>query len=269
MSEMVPRRPPSRQDTPLPVVWYEFLLNPNLLQQHLSKDDPDPNAVQLMAHFLGNVCLQQSAQQLPPPVLGGQNTEFNFGNGIAAVQNNVTTNGVEKKRTKMLKSLALQTAAHLDWNLNTIQNNLPMHLGHGLLKDFLKCTEAPIDVPLESLDISDMYDPPALALITYHRWCIRLLVSESFPAKPTKPSTLQGLGYIIDSLENSVLLLESILNIERTIALPSHVKIQQLANVSIDAQTEPMEKELEELIVNSVELHCQIAYDLGSLYFPS
>ncbi|XP_070575185.1 integrator complex subunit 8-like [Ptychodera flava] len=296
MNEPAVARPtPTKQDVStlqLPVVWYEFLLNPSLLEEHLAKETAEPSPVQLIGIFL-----EHALAQAPPSNLWQPTESTAQGNAASAPggQNNaqiVSNNTTEKKRTKMLKSLALQTAAHLNWNLTIIQSSLPIHLAHSLLTDFLRHTHTPVDSPVESLDFSTMDDNRAIALITYHRWCIRLVVLEGFPVKPTKPSALQGvpdiaqvqpnvkeniLKTVSDSIDKSVAVLEHLLTVERDVKLPTPQTIRKLADLSDQsasasdtaAQDSPvsMFESTQSCVVKAVELHCQVAYDLGAVHF--
>ena len=42
----------SRPNTPVKVVWYDFLLDDGLLERHLSQENPDPPALHLAAEFV-------------------------------------------------------------------------------------------------------------------------------------------------------------------------------------------------------------------------
>ncbi|XP_077983182.1 integrator complex subunit 8-like [Glandiceps talaboti] len=292
MSESVNTELSNRQDTPtLPVVWYEFVLNANLLEEHLSQEKPDPGPIQLIADFLEHAAAQSSQQQTPVATTP-QATEGQGSSTPGTVQNNAVGSSVhvEKKRTKMLKSLALQTAAHLNWNLNVIQTSLQIHLAHGLLTDFLRHTQAPVNSPIESLDFANIDDYKAVALFTYHRWCVRSIVLESFPVKPVKPSTLQGvpeiaqvqpavkesiLKTITESIDKSIAVLELLLKVSRNFQLPTPRAVRQLADsaegdgasTSTSETPTTLFESKEELTVPVVELHCQVAYDLGCVYF--
>ena len=42
----------SRPNTPVKVVWYDFLLDDGLLERHLSQENPDPPSLHLAAEFV-------------------------------------------------------------------------------------------------------------------------------------------------------------------------------------------------------------------------
>ena len=41
-----------RPNTPVKIVWYDFLLDKGLLERHLSQDNPEPSALHLAAEFV-------------------------------------------------------------------------------------------------------------------------------------------------------------------------------------------------------------------------
>nr|XP_006014508.1 PREDICTED: integrator complex subunit 8-like [Latimeria chalumnae] len=87
----------SRPCTPPQNSWFEFLLDESLLESHLQKRCPDPSPVQLIVQFL---------EQASKPSLNEQNQ---------------VQPPADNKRNQTLKLLALKIAAHLKWDLETLE----------------------------------------------------------------------------------------------------------------------------------------------------
>ncbi|XP_051728788.1 integrator complex subunit 8 isoform X2 [Ctenopharyngodon idella] len=87
----------SRPCTPPQTSWFEFLLDPSLLEQHLQGPHPDPSPVQLIIQFL---------EQASKPSVNEQNQ---------------VQPPVDNRRNRTLKLMALKVAAHLRWDLNILE----------------------------------------------------------------------------------------------------------------------------------------------------
>ncbi|XP_048042086.1 integrator complex subunit 8 isoform X3 [Megalobrama amblycephala] len=87
----------SRPCTPPQTSWFEFLLDPSLLEQHLQGPHPDPSPVQLIIQFL---------EQASKPSVNEQNQ---------------VQPPVDNRRNRTLKLMALKVAAHLRWDLNMLE----------------------------------------------------------------------------------------------------------------------------------------------------
>ncbi|KAG1935322.1 integrator complex subunit [Pimephales promelas] len=87
----------SRPCTPPQTSWFEFLLDPSLLEQHLQGPHPDPCPLQLIIQFL---------EQASKPSVNEQNQ---------------VQPPVDNRRNRTLKLMALKVAAHLRWDLNILE----------------------------------------------------------------------------------------------------------------------------------------------------
>uniref|UniRef100_A0A8C9EI70 Integrator complex subunit 8 n=1 Tax=Pavo cristatus TaxID=9049 RepID=A0A8C9EI70_PAVCR len=93
----------SRPCTPPQTSWFEFLLEEDLLEQHLRKPSPDPPPVQLIVQFLEQASkpsVNEQNQVQPPP---------------------------DNKRNRILKLLALKVAAHLKWDLDVLEKRYSLY----------------------------------------------------------------------------------------------------------------------------------------------
>nr|XP_002119892.3 integrator complex subunit 8-like [Ciona intestinalis] len=238
-----------------PPSWYEFLLKPDLMKQHLSEADPDPSASSLIKQFFeqANRPVNDQGQILPP-------------------QDNL--------RNKKVRKLALQAAAHMKWDLNELDAQLSISVRHQLLSELMKACHAVTPPPQNALE--SMHDHTISALVLYYRWSARIVMKSTFPRKPggritpTVPQAVpyqanaqqrmdelrnQILGILKQQLSSMVPFLEAILHhIERPIYLPSYETIGAEQLCSTDDKSV-------DIMVSCEELHAQISYDLGCLHF--
>uniref|UniRef100_T1J245 INTS8 TPR repeats domain-containing protein n=1 Tax=Strigamia maritima TaxID=126957 RepID=T1J245_STRMM len=233
--------------------WFEFLLNGNLLLDHVNKPNPDPTATELIEQFLS--CSQNRETNTMPIILSGK----------------MKTLPVETKKIKALKLLALKVAAHLNWNLNVLEDNLNKYVDcRYLLGYHSQCiclnteqaTEVKYHLELDYLNLTNE------ALI------IRAMMLRNFPVKLPKSipvpvpgqqnlSSLPMDNIVQDTCENSKIILNKIRMLDRDIIIPS-------IN-SFDIPTEMKQESAHEwskgTLVPSLEIKCQICYDLGCIHF--
>nr|AAH95561.1 Zgc:111823 [Danio rerio] len=157
----------SRPCTPPQTSWFEFLLNPSLLEQHLHSPHPDPSPVQLIFQFL---------EQASKPSVNEQNQ---------------VQPPVDNRRNRTLKLMALKVAAHLRWDLNMLEKGLTIPVLNMLLNELLCVSHVPPGVKHVDLDLSSLPPTTAMAVVFYNRWAIRTIVLSSFPEKQTKPGPHQ------------------------------------------------------------------------------
>ncbi|XP_034651601.1 integrator complex subunit 8 [Drosophila subobscura] len=187
------------------VLWFEFLLDPHKITQHLQRTHPEPSALELIMQFI-SVTPDTSAtsvvtpggdlQNLPGATVGGA---ANSPTPTASAALNVSPlaqqqqwpgeNGLELTRKQLaLKILELKVATWLRWDLDMLEKNLPVLMQLALLRDL--CTISygrNLSIPLASdfdLKISASGNERAarFALTIYHRLLLRLqLVKESAP----------------------------------------------------------------------------------------
>ncbi|XP_035680270.1 integrator complex subunit 8-like [Branchiostoma floridae] len=247
MNDPDAERPRSRSQSPLPPAWFEFLLDPSLLSKHLSTESPDPSASQLIVQFLDQATrtmVNEQNQILPP---------------------------ADNKRNRALRHLALQAAAHLRWDLNQLETSLSNHHTNLLLNELLRVARSPTDVKHTEIDLASIPDYTTIALVLYHRWAIRVVVSSSFPVKPVRTfpnnmlGTAQAAGEIAeallkvlrDQLPDSVCILENCVALQRPLHLPT---VQSLGDPEEGVQEGG-------LLLSTEDITCQVQYDLGTLYF--
>nr|CAB3266012.1 integrator complex subunit 8-like [Phallusia mammillata] len=240
--------------------WFEFLLNPDLLVEHLNETDPEPSGCALIKQFYdqANRPVNDQGQLLPPP---------------------------DNERNRALKKLALQTASLLKWDLNVFDKELPIASRHQLLTEFMKACKTQIPpTPQNSLAtaLESMNDHTISSLILYCRWGSRTIVKSSFPCKPggrITPTVPQSIPYqanaqqrcdeirdqiiaiLKDQVFDIVQFLEAVLHhVKRPVKMPGH---KTIADDSMGTSTENES----DIVISCEELHAQICYDLGCLHF--
>lgn len=117
------------------VLWFEFLLKPELLDKHVTSE---PKSVEIMSEFL-NIIPSESAQQ---------NNEVNSPDSDAL--NKLESLPLKLGRKQLaLKILALKTASFINWNLSVIEKNLPIQKQVQLLSDLCSITSGRVvNLPL-------------------------------------------------------------------------------------------------------------------------
>lgn len=161
------------------VLWFEFLLKPELLETFLKKESKKPQdveetsslkALELLGEFLS---IPTENQQ--------QSNEINSPDSDAS--NKVESLSLKLGRKHLaLKILALKVASFLNWNLNTIEKFLPIQKQVQLLSDLCSITSGRlVNLPLSlvhEVPVSSDGNKIALnfALTLYHRWLLRAQV---------------------------------------------------------------------------------------------
>lgn len=127
------------------VLWFEFLLKPELLDQHVTNES---KAVEIMSEFL-NIIPSENSQQ----------------NNEVSSPDSDSLNKLESLPLKLgrkhlaLKILALKVASYINWNLTVIEKNLPIQKQVQLLSDLCSITSGRVvnlplslvnDVPVSS-----------------------------------------------------------------------------------------------------------------------
>ncbi|KAK3532579.1 hypothetical protein QTP86_024150 [Hemibagrus guttatus] len=248
----------SRPTTPPQTSWFEFLLDPSLLEQHLQKNCPDPPSVQLVIQFL---------EQASKPSVNEQN---------------LVQPPADNRRNRTLKLLALKVAAHLRWDLDVLEKGLTIPVLNMLLNELLCVSKVPPGVKHVDLDLSTLPPTTAMAVLIYNRWAMRTIVLSSFPEKQTKPGphqlnmmnlvqqekelTENILSVLKEQATDSIRVLEGALNIKKDFYVHT---LRTLDLLAADASTANGETESSTagLRISADELHCQVHYDLGGIYF--
>uniref|UniRef100_A0A7N6B377 INTS8 TPR repeats domain-containing protein n=1 Tax=Anabas testudineus TaxID=64144 RepID=A0A7N6B377_ANATE len=245
----------SRPSTPLQTSWFEFLLDGSLLEKHLEKSNPDPLPVQLIIQFL---------EQASKPSVNEQNQ---------------VQPPADNRRNRTLKLLALKVAAHMKWDLDVLEKGLTIPVLNMLLNELLCVSKVPPGVKHVDLDLSTLPPTTAMAVIIYNRWAIRTIVLSSFPEKQTKPGPHQ-MNIIVqqekEMTENILTVLkeqaaDSISVLEGALRLKKDFYVHTLRTLDLLAADAAANGETESstagLRISADELHCQVHYDLGGIFF--
>lgn len=247
----------SRPSTPLQTSWFEFLLDGTLLEKHLQKQNPDPPPVQLIVQFL---------EQASKPSVNEQNQ---------------VQPPVDNRRNRTLKLLALKVAAHMKWDLDALEKGLASPVLNMLLNELLCVSKVPPGVKHIDLDLSTLPPTTAMAVIIYNRWAIRTIVLSSFPEKQTKPGPHQmNMLNIVqqekEMTENILTVLkeqsaDSISVLEGALCLKKDFYVHTMRTLELLASDAAANGETESstagLRISAEELHCQVHYDLGGIFF--
>lgn len=247
----------SRPSTPLQTSWFEFLLDGSLLEKHLQKSNPDPLPVQLIVQFL---------EQASKPSVNEQNQ---------------VQPPADNRRNRTLKLLALKVAAHMKWDLHVLEKGLTIPVLNMLLNELLCVSKVPPGVKHVDLDLSTLPPTTAMAVIIYNRWAIRTIVLSSFPEKQTKPGphqinmlsivqqekemTENILTVLKEQAEDSISVLEGALRLKKDFYVHTMRTLDLLAaDTAANGETESSTAGLR---IGADELHCQVHYDLGAIFF--
>ncbi|CAG7830328.1 unnamed protein product, partial [Allacma fusca] len=144
--------------------WLDFILNRSLLVKHLQKPDPDPSPNTLISQFLLNADKWTEAPSDP--------------NLVEPTDSLLKASRSLKNRT--LKLMAIQVAAHLDWDLDSLAK-LQIGLQNFLMNHILALSE-------ESKNDKFLH-------CLYHRWVLRTIQSNKVTRvhfRPLNPMVLQG-----------------------------------------------------------------------------
>lgn len=187
-------RPGTVPISPDTILWFEFLLDPNLLKKHLSKPNPEPSAYELIEEFVSvdtkNVNSKPTSERVvdvdapptPPSVTAPTLAQFT-------------------RKQLALKILALKVAATLHWNLDIFESKLPPQIQQQLMQDLVyMTTEAAFAIPPQEIPAELLQQPQVqFALVLYHRWVVRFPVKAALHAKSNKMSYIHIPGAQLDS----------------------------------------------------------------------
>ncbi|XP_056638700.1 integrator complex subunit 8 [Diorhabda sublineata] len=154
-------RPGSIPISPETILWFEFLLDPDLLLKHLKKLSADPPPSELITKFYD--VISETLRNNPDT----ENGE------ILNVETNITKTKPPAKTTA-LKILSLKVGAFLKWNLVQIRN-LPFKTQISLLQDLMYFTndKKTVEIPnVEEEDVKTASPPYLFALLLFHRWLL-------------------------------------------------------------------------------------------------
>ncbi|CAL8298839.1 unnamed protein product [Lota lota] len=258
-AEPVGAAPGGRPSSPVQTSWFEFLLDGSLLETHLHKANPDPTAAQLIVQFL---------EQASKPSLNEQNQ---------------VQPPVDNRRNRTLKLLALKIAAHMRWDLDLLEKGLSIPVLNMLLNELLCVSKVPPGVKHVDLDLSTLPPTTAMAALIYNRWAIRTIVLSSFPEKQTKPGPHQMnmlniiqqekemteniLIVLKEQSADSISVLEGALRLHKDFYVHNVRTLDLLGADAAGTANGETEASTAGLRISGHELHCQVRYDLGGIYF--
>uniref|UniRef100_A0A3B4XZ92 Integrator complex subunit 8 n=1 Tax=Seriola lalandi dorsalis TaxID=1841481 RepID=A0A3B4XZ92_SERLL len=229
----------SRPSTPLQTSWFEFLLDGSLLENHLQKSNPDPLPVQLIIQFL---------EQASKPSVNEQNQ---------------VQPPADNRRNRTLKLLALKVAAHMKWDLEVLEKGLTIPVLNMLLNELLCVSKVPPGVKHVDLDLSTLPPTTAMAVIIYN------LVSSGFLrlsiVQQEKEMTENILTVLKEQAADSISVLEGALRLKKDFYVHTLRTLDLLAaDAAANGETESSTAGLR---ISADELHCQVHYDLGGIFF--
>ncbi|XP_054592406.1 integrator complex subunit 8 isoform X1 [Nothobranchius furzeri] len=247
----------SQPSTPLQISWFEFLLDNSLLEKHLQKTGADPSPVQLIVQFL---------EQASKPSVNEQNQ---------------VQPPADNRRNRTLKLLALKVAAHMEWDLDSLEKGLTIPVLNMLLNELLCVSKVPAGMKHVDLDLATLPPTTAMAVIIYNRWAIRTIVLSSFPEKLTKPgphqmNMLNLVQQEKEMTENILAVLkeqanDSISVLQRALQLKKDFYVHTLRTLDLLGADAAANGETESstagLRISADQLHCQVCYDLGGVFF--
>ncbi|XP_067628061.1 integrator complex subunit 8 isoform X2 [Eurosta solidaginis] len=264
------------------VLWFEFLLDPQLITKHLKKPNPDPSPLELMSQFISvtpDVVMPPQFDLTSPEaesVPGGIPVTPGASVTTAADMSNV--DGLRIPRKQMaLKILALKVATWLKWNLDVLETSLPIPKQLFLLRDlctvcFGKLISIPLPQDFQPKITSDGHEHAArFALTFYHRWVLRLQILKDIAMKAARPS-MANMFVPIEPMhqffapeippQNSVEYLQDLCKSTE----PFYVFTYDTF-VTLHADTETMRQNFEHMQqISLAELRAQIYYDLVNFY---
>jgi integrator complex subunit 8 len=177
--------------TPAKTLWFEFLLHPKLLDSHLNNENSSPQPFELMTQLLTNA-LTTSTTTLSSLTTNNNNNNNHNNNGneelnglgLGQQQMNIKKE-MDNKKSNAIRYLSFKIMAHLNWDLNLLETNLPPTQQDFLLSEFIRYCDnnkAPTSCKLFSC-------------ILYYRWILRYIMKSNYPLRipkaPTIPLTLQ------------------------------------------------------------------------------
>lgn len=163
------------------ILWFEFLLKPELLEGFLKKESAT-HAISIMSEFLGISCPSENCQQV---------NEINSPDSDSLNKIESLTLKLGRKQLA-LKILSLKVASFLNFNLETFEKFLPIQKQIQLLSDLCSIASGRlVNLPLSlvhEVPLSAEGNKAALnfALTLYHRWLLRahVLKGNASKAKP-------------------------------------------------------------------------------------
>ncbi|XP_077494107.1 integrator complex subunit 8-like [Amblyomma americanum] len=273
------------REEPLPcrvISWLDFLLDDTLLEKHLSLENPQPGAFELVIQFLANATEppQQGPNGGPEPPGNSLPGTANFDGAPNEPGDAAPEEDPGNRKTQPLKQLALKAAAFLGWDMDLLEKKLPLTMQQTLFAELEKaagCCELNEEQRLSNPDA-------AFACMMKSRWVVNTLVRSSVPVKSSKGVAVQLPGQVdptvvtpemadaiikkcAEETEQAVAFLEKLLS--RRTAGQLSVRIPTLQSFSVvKAELEEPKHEWEKGVMASADdVCCQVSYELGAFLF--
>ncbi|XP_029033449.1 integrator complex subunit 8 isoform X4 [Osmia bicornis bicornis] len=261
-------RPGTVPISPDTILWFEFLLNPSLLQQHLSKSSPDPSATDLIIKFM-TINSEQKENEVKIVDTETNDTKPNATNKLT-------------HRNLALKILSLKVAAYLKWDLDILEKKLPLPIQLTLLQDlFYVTSDLSVEIPVvPEFTIHSISDQALFTIVLYHRWHIRAIIYRALNNKQSKQqflhipgiqeSTYVPPGVIDDIIRKLEAQVSNSINFLNNILETNDIKPKMLSFDTFQMLTEDsteIKQNWENMYSISLdEFKCQIHYDLARFH---
>uniref|UniRef100_A0A7N8YQH0 Integrator complex subunit 8 n=1 Tax=Mastacembelus armatus TaxID=205130 RepID=A0A7N8YQH0_9TELE len=235
----------SRPSTPLQTSWFEFLLDSSLLEKHLQKSNPGPHTHSNMSHcdpLNHEHLIIQFLEQASKPSVNEQNQ---------------VQPPADNRRNRTLKLLALKVAAHMKWDLDVLEKGLTTPVLNMLLNELLCVSKVPPGVKHVDLDLSTLTQTGVTFILVV---CLRLSIVQQ-----EKEMTENILTVLKEQAADSISVLEGALRLKKDFYVHTMRTLDLLtADAAANGETE---SSTAGLCISADELHCQVHYDLGGIFF--
>nr|XP_018903528.1 PREDICTED: integrator complex subunit 8 [Bemisia tabaci] len=168
--------------SPDTVLWFEFLIEHDLLENHLKKPNPDPSPTELITKFLTISLESAPPQPMEVELIDGEKPGPDAFNAAPKLS----------RRQLALKILAVKTFAFLKWDLDVIETKIPLPLQGTLLRDLLiltnvKCnTNFPTSDTFANLNFEELSDEQIFGIALHHRWTVHAIMNSALVAKQAR-----------------------------------------------------------------------------------
>lgn len=261
-------RPGTVPISPDTILWFEFLLKPELLKEHLRKSNPDPSPTDLIIKFL-SIHNEQKDQETKASDAESDIVKPDDGVGKRSLKN------------LALKILSLKIAAFLKWDLDVLENKLPLPMQVTLLHD-LQYLAQEKDFDLNNVSEVAVTSGPShlvFAVALYNRWVLRAIVHNHVSPKQNRQNSssipgLQDSNYVppqvldelMHSLEKQAANSIAVLNRLTTIPAPL-MPTPETFNVLTEDSASVCQNWAEGITISDDEFHCQLHFDLAQYHF--
>jgi len=245
--------------------WFDFVLNPEKLNKHLKKENPDPSALSLIILFFDQVNKDKKVNEKLKEKKDEIVTE---------------TKHFKEEKAKILKKLALQTAAHLKWDLKVFEEGLPLAIQHQLLNEYVMTCNGHYNPPEpKNLDISKLHSHALSSYILYCRFAVKTSYKALFVTKKNKSKHIANLKPHVSrgqqKYEDSREMVNTLVQNQLMQAVPVLEKVIQekqifhLPTYQIIEKGQLCFKDCKNLgtVVTKDEIEAQVCFELGLVHF--